>query len=83
MAKTDDAEQPHYPALERCVLIDARMGSRIEIIKDIKASALFDTIAEGKSLNDARSILTWTDVDACFLGPSVSPEKAIDLIKEV
>lgn len=82
MGKKDLTELPHYPALNCCALIDARMASRNELRKDVKASALFENITEGKSLADGMAILEWQEVDACFLGPSLSPEKAAEFIRD-
>ena len=74
------AALPDFPALGCCVLVDARHSSRLDIIKDLKASLLFEDILEAKSLNDAEVLLERHRPDACFIGPSVSPDRAIEFI---
>lgn len=77
-----DAQLPHFPALTKCILIDARYASRMELIKDLKASALFEEVVEAKSLIDGLAMLEMQEVDAIFLGPSVTFEKAAEFIQQ-
>ena len=76
------AALPDFPALGCCVLVDARYSSRLDIIKDLKASLLFEEILEAKSLSDAEVLLNRHRPDACFIGPSVTPDRAIEFITE-
>jgi len=77
-SKKDEGEafQPPFPALHQCVNIDSRHGSRVEINKDLKASHLFENLIEAKSIDDGMRVVESHAVDACFLGPSLSLEKA-------
>ena len=63
------------------VVIDARHGSRQQILKDLKSSGLFEVVTEAKSLDDGIRILSNHEVDACLLGPSVTPARAGDFIQ--
>lgn len=67
-------EIPRYPSMIRCLLLDARHGSRVELQKSISSSELFDSVIEAKSLKSAANMLEANDYDACFIGPSISPE---------
>lgn len=73
---------PQFPALSACVVLDARFSSRQDIIKDLKASLLFEDIIEAKSLDDAVYLLIHRQPDACFVGPTISPDKAIEFIRD-
>ena len=64
-----------------CVVIDARHGSRVEIVKDIKSSTLFEEVIEAQSLRNGLQLLDLQNVDALILGPSVSPAKAAAFIE--
>lgn len=72
---------PHFPALAQCMLVESRLSSRQEIKKDIQASALFEVTVEAGSVPKGLGMLETQDVDACFIGPSVSIEKAVELLK--
>ena len=76
MAEKEEVYQPHFPALNMCVVIDARHSSRTDMIRDLKASNLFETIVEAKSIDDGTRVMQGHAVDACLLGPSVSLAKA-------
>lgn len=73
-----------------CVIIDARHSSRGEIVRDVKASALFENIFEAKSIGDGLKLVSESEnklvarqeVDACILGPSVSLESAAAFFKD-
>ena len=78
---SQEQELPQYPSLARCILIDARHGSRFELSKDLRSSLLFSQVFEAKSLSGALSTLEFEEMDACFLGPSVTPDKAFDFLK--
>ena len=72
---------PRFPALHMCVVIDARHGSRVDIVKDIKSSALFEEVVEAQSLRNGLQLLDLQNVDVLILGPSVSPTKAAEFIQ--
>ncbi len=77
---SDDFVFPEYPALCRCVLIDARHASRSVLLKDIASTALFERIAEGTSLQNGLYMIENQEADACFIGPSISPRKAAEFL---
>ena len=77
----DEVELPDYPAIYRCLLVDARMGSRTELLKDVKASGLFEVISEAPSLKDAFGIVQYEQLDACVIGPGVSTDRACEFIR--
>lgn len=74
--------QAQFPALSKCLLIDARWSSRQDLAKDIKASALFDTIIEAKYVDEGITLLRKEIIDACFFGPTVSKTTIIDFLKK-
>jgi hypothetical protein len=80
--RPDEASLPQFPALSCCIVLDARFSSRQEIIRDLKASLLFEEIVEAKSLMDAMLLLTHRQPDACFIGPTMSLDRAIAFINE-
>ncbi len=79
--KSEEQGLPRFPALHMCVVIDARHGSRVEIVKDIKSSTLFEEVIEAQSLRNGLQLLDLQNVDALILGPSVSPVKAAAFIE--
>lgn len=83
MAAKEELFQPQFPSLSMCLVIDARHGSRSEILRDIKACDLFETIVEAKSLDDGLRIITNHAIDACFIGPSVSRAAACSLVQQL
>jgi hypothetical protein len=72
----EELYQRRYPALAKCVVIDARFGSRLDIVKDLKATDLFESIIEAKFVNNGLTILARGGVDACFFGPTIARETA-------
>src|SRR5215475_13547633 len=76
---SDSEKLPNYPALSCCLLVDSRMGSRIDLEKDLKSNALFLEIKVAQSLASAKLALELEDIDACVLGSSVS----LTALKEV
>jgi len=81
--KPEELIGPQFPALSMCLIIDARHSSRSEIVRDVKASNLFETIVEAKSLDDGKRIISNHNSDACFIGPSVSRASASNLVKRL
>lgn len=79
--KKEEEMLPRYPALAKCVLIDARHSSRTEVIKDIKASELFEVITEAGSIDHGLDIIRHQPVDACLLGPTISPARLADFLR--
>lgn len=79
-SRKDEIYQPIYPALEACLVVDARWGSRHDILKDLKASSLFDEIVQAKFVDDGLNLLRHRRIDACFIGPSITAAKAIEFI---
>lgn len=73
---------PEYPALARCIVVESRFSSRHEIVKDIKASALFEEIVEAGSIDNALEVIKVEDIDACFIGRAVSHERAEEFVRE-
>ncbi|MCB0322428.1 MAG: hypothetical protein KDD69_02610 [Bdellovibrionales bacterium] len=72
---------PQFAALSCCLLIDSSFRSRREVIKDIKATALFEEIIEAQSLPDAFERLKGRSFDACFLGPSLQIEATASFLE--
>ena len=70
-----------FPPLEQCAVIDSRFSSRQDIVRDLKATGLFQNIDEAQSVRHGLEMLNSLPVDACIIGPSVSPGKMIDLIE--
>jgi hypothetical protein len=72
---------PPYPALQRALLVDSRHASRFEVAKDLRGVALFETVIEAPSLNDAHVMLQCQEVDVCFFGPSISKERCVKMVE--
>lgn len=72
--------EPLYPALHMCVLIDARLSSRRDLVKDLNAIYLFESIVEAMYVDEGIQWLRNNPVDACFLGPTISREKMLEFI---
>lgn len=78
----ENFEFPQFPALAKCILVDARLGSRGEIVKNIKASSMFMEIVEAKSVQNGLGMLEAQETDALFLGPSVTIQTMLDFLAE-
>lgn len=76
-----EEEIPKFSSLALCLLIDASHRSRLEVIKDIKSSALFEEIVEASSLEDGLKKIENRSFDACLVGPSVSLNSVNSFIK--
>lgn len=76
-----NTEIPKFSSLASCLLVDSSHKSRIEIIKDIKASSLFADIVEAGSISNAQELLKVRTFDACIFGPSLSLDVVTSLIK--
>lgn len=70
-----EVEIPQYPPLNSCILIDSRMGSRIELKSYINSTHLFENLIEPESLNAGFKMVTENEIDSCIFGPSVQSEK--------
>lgn len=77
-----ETELPKFSALQRCLVVDSRHSSRIEILKDIKASELFEEVIEGSSLSNALQKIKSISFDACFTGPSISIDRVTQFISQ-
>lgn len=69
-----------YPALHRCMLVESRYSMRADVVKALRAAMLFENIVEAASLRDGIEQLATSSFDACIVGTSVTPSKAIDFI---
>lgn len=72
----------NYPALERCMIVESRFSRRQEIINSIKSTSLFDKIIEAQSLSDGVQKVRTLNFDVCFVGTSISIEKANDFLTQ-
>ena len=81
--KTGAIALPDFPALSRCLIVDASFASRIELIKDLKATCLFEELVEAGSIGDASLQLRKTEFDACILGPTLNADTAVEFVKAV
>lgn len=79
---TDEIFATDFPALFMAVIIDARYSSRQELLKDLKATALFENIVEAKSLSDGLKLLASEAVDVCLLGPSLNVANVARFIEQ-
>ncbi len=77
-----EINQPQFPALYMCVVVDARVSSRKDILRDLKATSLFENLIEAKSLDNGLQLIENHAVDACFIGPAVSLAKAATFIQQ-
>jgi hypothetical protein len=73
---------PRFPALASCLLVDASHKSKTEIKKTLIAIDLFEEIVIADSVQDAILKLSSRPFDACFIGPSLSPEMGLQYSKE-
>lgn len=80
-AQEEDHKEPDYPALNAVTVVDSRLGSRRELIKDLKATALFERVVEAKSLAHGLLTLHIEDVDSCMIGPSLRSDKALQFLE--
>lgn len=78
-----DQQLPTYPALAKCVIIDARFKSRKKVAKDVAATELFESIVEACCVADGKEIALSSPADIIVIGPSVSEDKAFDFINFV
>jgi hypothetical protein len=63
-------------------MIDSKLHTRRKLMNDIVISGLFDSTIEATSLENGLEILEAQNLDACLVGPSLSREAAMFLIKE-
>lgn len=73
---------PKFPALASCLLVDASHKSKTEIKKTLIAIDLFEDIIIAESVQDAIAKLSARSFDACFIGPTLSPEMGLQYIEE-
>jgi len=78
--KKEEFELPQFPALEKCIIVDARHSSRNELVKDLSASTLFLKMIEAKSIANGLGMMEAQTTDALCVGSSVSVEAACELI---
>lgn len=73
---TKEEKTAQYPALEKCMIVESRFLVRQEIVNSIKSSSLFDNVLEAQSLSDGIEKIKTINLDACFVGSSVTPNNA-------
>lgn len=74
----------HYvnePLLQSGLVVDSNFASRKELLVDVQASGLVGNVIEAKSIGDGLHSLKLGDVDACFIGPSLSKIKKLEFLK--
>lgn len=72
-----------YNALCRCLVIDARHGSRQQLMKFLFSGQLFDDIVDAKSLDGGKQFLKMNQTDACVIGPSTTVSTGLKFIAEM
>ena len=78
--QTSQSHEPLNPSLRSCIIVDSRFSSRQEIRSEISASGMYQEIIEAHSLTHGIELLRASEMDSCFIGPSVSTGKAADFI---
>ena len=79
--EVNDPTLPKFPALQKCILIDARHRSRKEVANRIQASMLFNEVVEAESVSDALARLESEPFDSCFMGPTLSQSIVVEVLK--
>jgi hypothetical protein len=77
-----EVELPRYPALAKAFLLEARHSVRIELVKDLKASLLFDYVVEATSIGNGLGMIEAQEGDAYFIGPSVTKERVFEFLEK-
>ena len=80
----DDLESwfPRFAALGRCLLVEADVELRKQVLSSIKATLLFEEILESSSLVRVAKQLQTIRFDACIFGPSLSAQNIGNFISK-
>ena len=76
------AESINIPALRRCLVVESRHSSRFELVRDLTASKLFDTVTPAASVADGVVLLKTKSFDACLVGPKLGPERTLPTLAQ-
>ncbi|HMO17809.1 MAG TPA: hypothetical protein PKA63_07335 [Oligoflexia bacterium] len=79
-SKKKSVNIPKFSALQRCLIVDSSFQSRKEIIKDIKATELYEEIIEGNSIAESLDRIKSNYFDACYAGTGISYSGATKFI---
>lgn len=66
---------------DRALLIDSSFGSRRELLGTLRATDLFAAVEEAESVSHGYLLLDEGRSDACFLGPSLKENVALEFIR--
>lgn len=64
------------------LIVESRFSSRKEIASELSNTSLVGSILEAQSVHDALYLLSEKELDACFLGPSLSRDVAVSFLEE-
>jgi len=68
--------------VESGLVVESRFTTRKRIIRDLQDNALISDVIEAKSVSDGLRYLKSSNIDACFLGPTLKERVAIDFVHE-
>ena len=72
-----------YPPLNICLLIDSRMGSRMELRASLSSMHLFERVVEPESLAAGYKTLLSEQIDTCIFGPSLRADKIHEFLEDI
>lgn len=67
--------------IDRGLVVDASFSSRRQLIHDLRSTGIASDVIEAPSVRDGMDILVSKIFDLCLIGPTLSENSAIDLIK--
>lgn len=76
----EESNLPRFPALARCLVIDASHKARTSLVSSIKSCFLFEDIMEASSISDGGKKVSNISYDACIIGSTVSLDMARDFL---
>lgn len=71
---------PEYPALASALIVDSRLNSKNELVKDITGTSLFLEVKSAESLATAKLTLELESIDVLVIGPNLRSSAAEALI---
>lgn len=67
---------------EQALIVESRVSSRKEIAAELLNAGLVSTVLEAPSVGDGLGLLSLHELNACFLGPSLTKEVATNFLIE-
>lgn len=78
---SEEEHLPRFPALSRCLVLDASHKARIALVSMLKSCFLFEDIMEASSVDDGGRKVCNINYDACIIGSTISQDLAHNFLE--